>query len=291
MWRNKCLFIPLVFFLIMAVCGCSFNTPAVSGTDAASTATEQSIVKNGNGNQHYDPKNVKHVSFQIVREAYIEKNARINATIHYPQIILLGDRDRQNRINEILKKDALKVLNRPEDDDRLLTLPIDYQITWQSENLLSVQYRGLSRIEKGAYPMHLFYTTNINVAKGCKLRLPDMIIVNENFVVKFRDRKLKSLRTIQLDGEYIFAGRGLEVKPVSDTIRSFDTADMVYEEGWFSTIYSYFTPDSLGISVGVSHAIGDHLEFEIKYQDIADNIKAENEAWKDFFPIKEQGER
>ena len=48
-----------------------------------------------------------------------------------------------------------------------------------------------------------------------------------------------------------------------------------------SDVFSYFTSDSLGISVSVSHAIGDHAEFEIKYQDLKGNIKTENEIWKD----------
>ena len=47
-------------------------------------------------------------------------------------------------------------------------------------------------------------------------------------------------------------------------------------------IFSYLTKDSLGISISVGHATGDHAEFEIKYQDIANNLKVENEVWKDF---------
>ncbi len=53
----------------------------------------------------------------------------------------------------------------------------------------------------------------------------------------------------------------------------------------YSGIFSYFTEDALGISININHALGDHLEFELEYQDIANNIKAENEVWKDFTSI------
>lgn len=43
-----------------------------------------------------------------------------------------------------------------------------------------------------------------------------------------------------------------------------------------SDVFSYLTADSLGISIGVSHALGDHAEFEIRYEEIKDNIIYEN---------------
>jgi hypothetical protein len=48
-----------------------------------------------------------------------------------------------------------------------------------------------------------------------------------------------------------------------------------------SNSFSYFTNDSLGISIGVIHVLGDHAEFEIKYEDIKDNMKADHGIWKD----------
>ncbi len=36
------------------------------------------------------------------------------------------------------------------------------------------------------------------------------------------------------------------------------------------------------INFGISHVLGEHVEFEIKYKDIVNNIKAENEVWNDF---------
>jgi hypothetical protein len=55
-----------------------------------------------------------------------------------------------------------------------------------------------------------------------------------------------------------------------------------------NNIFSYFTKDSLGISISFPHVYGDHLEFEFKYQDIVNNIKAENEVWRDFTSLVQQ---
>lgn len=42
--------------------------------------------------------------------------------------------------------------------------------------------------------------------------------------------------------------------------------------------FSYMTKDSLGISIGVMHALGDHAEFEIKYKDILKDIKLKDDT-------------
>ena len=61
-----------------------------------------------------------------------------------------------------------------------------------------------------------------------------------------------------------------------------DSLDTIGTENQSDT-FSYLTKDSLGISVSVSHAEGDHAEFEIRFSDIKDNIKSENEVWRDIF--------
>lgn len=41
--------------------------------------------------------------------------------------------------------------------------------------------------------------------------------------------------------------------------------------------FSYMTKDSLGISIGVLHALGGYAEFEIKYKDILKDIKLKDD--------------
>ena len=60
-----------------------------------------------------------------------------------------------------------------------------------------------------------------------------------------------------------------------DLIKSFNNADSLAIVGTANQYdtFSYFTKDSLGISVSVSPFAGGHAEFEMKYQDIQDNLK------------------
>jgi len=131
--------------------------------------------------------------------------------------------------------------------------------------LLSIQYSGLGFVEGVAHPNHLFYTTNIDIAKGIKVRMKDVININEKFLDKL------------LNGEFIVPEDTVADKSAilttlkrwskSELLQQFDNSDSLDEMGTDnqSDIFIYFTKDSLGISIPVSHAEGDHAEFEIKY--------------------------
>lgn len=227
----------------------------------------------------------KKPSYRIIKENHTEKSALNNVSIYYPQIVGLEDSDKQNSINELLKSEALRPLMRPADDDRLLTLPLNYQIAWMGENLLSIQFEGLSNIKGAPYPCHLFFTVNIDMSKGCKLRLNDMITIDEDFVAKIRNKEVKSLHTSRLNGESVLGGHGTEISTINDTIARFADADSISAKDYYrSDIETYFTPTALGISVQIPHAWGDHAEFEIKYKDIANHLRPQNDVWQDFFP-------
>lgn len=62
--------------------------------------------------------NANPVSYQIIAEMYIEHNDRRDIAIRYPQIVIAGDSDRQARINDLLKMEALRIVIPPRDNDR-----------------------------------------------------------------------------------------------------------------------------------------------------------------------------
>lgn len=227
-----------------------------------------------------DVDNSRQGLYQIIAENYSEKNESRDVEITYPQISGLKDSDLQARINNLLKSEALKsVLNS---DARFLRLRIKHKISWQGERLLSVQYNGSVYVQGAPYLPSLFYTTNIDVLNGSKIRLQDVVSIDESFVAKYRDKKVKPIRMNELiDGEKVFVTMfGTGNKTSDETIELFNKADSTYPN---AAIYCYFTPESLGISVAVAHYFGDHIEFEVDYKNIADNIKADNQVWKDFF--------
>lgn len=224
-------------------------------------------------------------SYQTVTETYIYNDDRADFAIRYPQITNLADDERQKRINELIKKEAIPrgFFDRPADDTRMFTLPIDYKITWQSDRLLSIQYSGVGYVKGEPHPNHFFYTTNIDIGKVKKLILQDLVKIDEAFAGKFRDENIKTVSPHPgaLSGKQIFIDH-TPFGAMEETIKLFNKADIVDTKGRLPGTYSYFTPDSLGISTGTMHAIGGHAEFEIKYEDIAKHIKTEK-VWKDLF--------
>lgn len=208
------------------------------------------------------------INYKVVDGEYTDKEI----TIKYPQITDLDDDDIQKRINEILKAEALSVLGFYEDSNDVY-IDISYKIPWQSQTTLSVQYVGYEDVKGAAYPLRLFYTVNINIDKGSKLTLKDFVIIDDNLVDSFMNFKEKDPETNQASAsafDYI-----LNTYTAQDLIRYFEGADSSYQNSTF--VFSYLTKDAIGISIEVPHAVGEHMEIEIKYQDIKNNINTKNE--------------
>jgi hypothetical protein len=214
--------------------------------------------------------------FEITKVSYIEKDVLIN----YPQITILNDINKQKIVNEIIKNEALKVINEYNGIDNEFSLEIFYEVKWNSENLLSIQYNGYGSVNGGPYPNNIFFTTNIDIDKGIKLKIKDLLNIDESFIEKFKAEKYykpyDSELNVESEAEYEF-----NKYTINELIEYFKKADNIGGVNQ-ANIFSYLTKDSLGISISVAHAIGGHVEFEIEYQQIANNIKTENIIWKDF---------
>lgn len=256
----------IAFSLLFVSCGINTNKVPNNVTKAIPKTTEQN-------NQMPSPSS-SILTYDITKVSYNDKDVEIS----YPQISNLNDIDKVKQINEIIKSEALKVLNTYDGDVDNVTLGVDYSIKWKGGNLLSIQYIGSGYVVDGAYPNNIFYTTNIDINKATKVKLVDVFNIDESFIQKFNEGRY-TVFDVELNVENESKN---EVNKYSNTelINYFNKADDIKIENELS-VFSYFTKDSLGISVNVPHAIGDHAEFEIRYQDLKDNIKTENEIWKD----------
>jgi|GEM_PF-616186 len=210
------------------------------------------------------------IDYKLTKNVYKAKNV----TVNYPQITNLGDDNKQKLLNEIIKNDALEGFSKGADDN--LTLEINYNIPLEASNFLSIQYYGLSTIKGAAYPTNQFYTTNIDIKNGKKLKLADIIKIDDNFVKSFRNGSYVALEP---GNSELKAAVNQYINNISnqDLIKYFKQADSRKIEENPSTTYSYLTNDSIVISINVPHAIGDHVEYKIKSTDIQNNIKI---AWK-----------
>lgn len=218
-------------------------------------------------------------SYKILDLTYSKKDSLMNCDIKYPQISGMVNSSKQQKINNILREEAIKGLNYYNYKGRegFLELQIDYKFVLSNKAVLSIQYSGVGYVSNAAHPNGLFYTTNINIKTGQRFRLADIINIDRNFAKKILNGEFKPLWPKQIENK-----KWGSYEEIQEMFIKADSLDNIGTDQ-HSDEFSYLTSDSLGISVNVCHAIGDHAELEIKYKDIEDIIKTENEIWKNLF--------
>ena len=255
----------------------------ITSQDNTKPATSQSSDKTPHTakNSTIVTKSSNAITYQITKNVYKNKNV----IIKYPQIMNFGENAKQEMLNKIIKDDALRILNNYKGVTDELSLEITYNIKLENTYFLSIQYSGYTNIKGAAHPTNIFYTTNIDIENGKKLRLADLVKIDEAFVKNFKKGQFIDWQgqtdsdAIQRKSAVISAVNDLSSK---DLIKYFNESDNMGEENASST-FSYLAKNSLGISVNIPHAIGDHGEFEMKYKDISDNINTEYKVLKNLY--------
>lgn len=230
-------------------------------------------VESKKNQQKIDTKN--DADYMITKLNCSKSEDKLKYNIKYPQISRLNDKDKERRINSILKNEALKVLKYYQNSYGSVEINIDYEVVLKKPNILSIQYWGVGNVSNAAHPNSLFFTTNINIKTGDRLRLKDVVNIDNNFAHMFLNGEFTALQP-----EQSYTLKHLSIKDVQDDLNEADSLDNIGTEKQ-SDVFSYFTNDSLGISINVGHALGGHAEFEIKYQVLNDDIKTENSIWDD----------
>lgn len=302
--NKKILSIALIISVIfMAGCGTKKTAQAVSN-DAAkeqqttsepqdSTTPDNSAAQNNLAPQNNQPSNntavaKKNDSAGTSKETMYKIGTAVykkgDVTINYPEISGLGDKSRQDKINKILKDRALYVLNGYSESQGKLTLEIKYTVTLSEKNLLSVKFAGVSSVAGSAHPNNEFYTANIDINNAKLLKLSDFVLINKSLVKAFRsgtyvpwEQDLDDKTKNELKSE---VGRFVGGESDNELISWFNGSDNIDTHILTSTTFCYLTKDSIGISINVAHAIGDHAEYEIKYSDIKNNINVGNNLLK-----------
>ena len=276
---NKKIILISLIALSIFIGGCGSKTISNNASTSKVTSNEVEQTSNEIINQNAEVSQTANKSdkanalnFEIITKTYINKKVKIN----YPQIANLSDVNKQKRINDLIKNDILTYFNVERED---LTIDANYEIKWKSSRLLSIVYKGYSSLKTSMHPDNNIYATNINIEKGSILKFKDLINLDNNFAEKLKNVKTRIWTPKPLNGigdkaAISLIGEELSWSTNKDLISYFDSAAFGY--------CGYFTKDYFGIGIAINHAAGDYAELEIKYTDIKDNIKPENEVWKDF---------
>lgn len=166
--------------------------------------------------------------------------------ITYPVLYTGSD-----KINALIEREAVSIFDFSYyGDPENLKLDIDYKIAYMDEEIISIIFKGYGDRKYSNHPTYHFYTLNIDLVTGEKLVLSD--IVDVDAVINDLNEK-----------NYSFVM--YETESVSERyyINDYVEFDKLYSCDSGNSVYSYVTKDGIGLSIPVSHAIGDHKEVEI----------------------------
>lgn len=261
------------------IAGCSnkqVNVPVVNNTNSEKSSNQTSNAIDKSSSNNNDTSNIGKKNSESRNEEIYRVNKSIfkekNVKIYYPQIIGLGDESKEKAINELIEKGALAYVSNGVDEK--LTAEIGCEISLTDNEFLSIKYSGVEYYAGAVHPNNVFYTTNIDVKNNRILKLDDIVVINQNLVDAFisgkyvpyvltDDPKLEKEREAAII-EYI---NKLDDKDLLERLKKADYKDKM---GTIPLTSTYLTKDAIGVSINVPHVMGDHVEYEINY----DNIKS-----------------
>jgi len=195
---------------------------------------------------------------------------------YYPQLSGNIDEKRQDAINDMIQKDIYDVIRSysleleptteiDESEAFEFILTIDYQIKRKDSNYLSVFYTANYSSETAAYPSEMVFTTNIDLVNLKRLRLIDIISIDENFALFLKGWEMI---TYEEDNEELEEAVEEYLSNLNniDMFNGFINADKIGKENTMG-VFSYLTEDSLGISMSLPHVLGNYVRFERKYSE------------------------
>lgn len=206
------------------------------------------------------PAPTQSAGYQITTDNYEYSDASFDLQASYPQLVssTLPDTD---AINTLIEDTALETINGSfgyEDDGSFTTVESTGIVTYSDADFISITFEEYYNNSMAAHPSSVFRTLNINLNDGSTVAMSDMIVPSDSLY-----QALQQAANAQLSAEF------------ANEI----TLDIIRDGFDYSALY--FTPDRVGFSLSVYHALGDHVELTLPYN-AAEPHMTSNEIWDRF---------
>ncbi|PKM94856.1 MAG: hypothetical protein CVU84_07990 [Firmicutes bacterium HGW-Firmicutes-1] len=259
--KGICFMVVIMLIVTFVACDSLIERDSSGSTKKTSSSKEKNEDKEENDNEEEDNKDREEKDednlseddlldaeeYEITKATFSEGDIRI----HYPHVEGLSNKDKQEKINELIKKDVLNILDEYSGESPL-NLQLDYQITLQMPDFISIKYLGIASSEGAAYPNNLIHTTNVNITKEKIQTLSDVYSIDDNFI-----EHLKSGTYMPYTTDF-----SLEDVIVQDELNKYSNEELISQLSNKNAKY-YYTEVALVISLNVAHVLGDHIEIEI----------------------------
>ena len=222
-------------------------------TTAAETITLEPAIDhaaNGNAGTSASGNGSASSASQIKTTLATYTNGKIS--LQYPVIENL---DNASSINELIKKNALSIIDAYDIDEKKDTLSIQCKVISADRSRITLTYTGTLSVGGGAHPSNIFYTNTIDTRNGSNLDLPYLT-------------DPKTLAEYVLSDDCVYQNSSPELKAAMKNVNAdrnqayytelFQNADFPFT-GNFPESFSYEYEGDVYVSIPVPHAAGDYI--------------------------------
>ena len=177
-------------------------------------------------------------------------------SIQYP-ILTMDDTQNQDKINALLKSNALSVIKANDIDEAKDTLSVKCKIISVDRKRVTATYTGSVSRDGGAYPVNLFYANTVNLLQVQDLGFDDFTdaYTMAGYVLS-DDVKFNGI-SADVEAAVLEYRSSLDIDTLT---RIFDGADfpLASETQWPES-FSYEKQGTIYFSMPVPHALGDYV--------------------------------
>ncbi|WP_027641617.1 hypothetical protein [Enterocloster clostridioformis] len=189
--------------------------------------------------------------------ASIETYTSGKISIQYPAVDQLDSASKKDKINELLKTNALSVIKANDIDEANDTLDIKCKVISVDRKRLTATYTGTLSAKGAAHPVNLFYSNTVNLLQAQNLGLDD-----------FTDAYTMAGYVLSDDVKFSGISSDVEAQVLSylssmdlDSLTAvFNSADFpLSSETQWPESFSYEKQGTIYFSLPVPHALGDYV--------------------------------
>ncbi|MDO4269040.1 MAG: hypothetical protein Q4C73_11255 [Eubacteriales bacterium] len=178
-------------------------------------------------------------------------------SIQYPAVKYPDDISTEAAVNELIKKNALSVLDAYEVDESKDTVEVTCRVMAADRSRITITYTGSMMADGAAHPLNLFYTNTVDMRTASSLDLPSLVDPN-------------TLAAYVLSDACVYPDASEDTKAALAQLNASESRDQAYYanlfknadfpyEGSFPECFSYEYEGDIYFSIPVIHALGDYV--------------------------------
>lgn len=251
--------INVIFFLLATSCAGSLDTGSAAtsiadtGLDIGSSSDGSSmLIESGDHISSSQAPTSDHSVPASNSTAVEQQPATTNNGVPYPVFQHINNAPQVNQ----LIQDYMKIYEDLYPKNEISKLEMQYQVTFQNQQYISILFFGEVKFHDSAYPTKVKSTLTVDTIRVKRVTLPQLIQISDAFINRMIEQSNKSFQAV---GTTV-----LDVFSKDELKQAFASADR--HHGYFPTIQSYLKEKEMIVIMSVPHALGDYVTVSLPYE-------------------------